>query len=254
MRTIKKFLILAISFVGLSTLAHAENTSSMIHLKPGEMEFMSFLEMVSDQLDLQINASGLGSVSGTVVVPDTGALTSDRAKSLVLSILYLQGYTWIHDSATDLYRVMRVRDARDQETPMITEPARLPDNDLLVTYVLSLENTPPDYIARIVRSFMPAFSRIIPEDLTRSVLITDSARNIGKIRKIIQQVDTPQVAKHVDEWLVAQAKGPGATCSEDRAEMSVAQSRILIALFSLIALVIGFLARGYVIRRIEGGL
>ena len=32
------------------------------------------------------------------------------------------------------------------------------------------------------------------------------------------------------------------------------QPTMLIALFSLIALVIGFLVRGYVIRRIEGGL
>jgi hypothetical protein len=118
-------------------------------LAAGEMGILSFLEMVSDKLNLQIDASSLDPNFETVVVPDTGPLTLDRAKSLVLSSLYLQGYTWIHDSTTDLYRVMRQRDARDQEIPVITDLARLPDSDLLVTYLMKIEHTPPEYIRAI---------------------------------------------------------------------------------------------------------
>jgi type II secretory pathway component GspD/PulD (secretin) len=225
-----------------------------IQLRSGEMGLGDFLEMVSDRLDLQIDASGLDMSSGKFVVPDTGPLSPDRAKALVLSALYLQGYTWIHDGVTDLYRIMRLRDARDQETPMITDAAQLPDSDLLVTYFMHHEYVSPEYVARIARSFMPANSRIIPEEGTNSVLITDSSRNILKLKKLIQQIDTPQNAKESADWLDNLAKKMEGDCPELAATNHTPQPGILIALFSLIGLVIGFLVRGYVIRRIEGGL
>src|SRR5690349_19131279 len=110
-----------------STSALSANRPGELQLRSGEMGLLNFLEMVSDQLDLQIDASALGPSRGTVVIPDIGPLSPDRAKALVLSTLYLQGYTWIHDTTHDLYRIMLQRDARDQETPMITDAAQLPD-------------------------------------------------------------------------------------------------------------------------------
>ena len=241
-------------FLSLSIPAICADGPGEIQLKTGEMGFFNFLEMVSERLDLQIDASGLGSTSTIIVIPDTGPLSLDRAKALVLSVLYLQGYSWIHDSATDLYRIMYQRDARDQETPMITDAAQLPDSDLLVTYFMRMENVSPEYIARIIRSFMPTNSRIIPDEATNSVLITDSSRNILKLKKLIQQVDTPQTAKQSFEWLNVRSKKMEGNCPDQVSDSRPPQPGILIALFSLIALVIGFLIRGYVIRRIEGGL
>lgn len=254
MKTLKLSWV-ALVLVTFPTLTLASDPSEKILLRSGEMGLFGFLEMVSEKLDLQIDASSLGVPPETsVVLPNTGPLSVESAKALVLSSLYLQGYTWLRDASTDLYRVMRIRDARDQETPMITEEAKLPETDLLVTYVMAINHTPPDYIARILRSFMPANSRIIPDEATRSVFITDSARNIFKLKKIIQQVDTTQTAKQAAEWLTTQSKRAEVTCPEDRVAPQTQQPTVLIALFSLIALVIGFLSRGYVIRRIEGGL
>src|SRR4051812_16988904 len=124
MRTSKKSWIVAFLFLCLPPSVLAVDTIDQVRLKPGEMGILTFLEMVSDKLNLQIDASGLGPNFETVVVPDTGPLSSERAKALVLSSLYIQGYTWIYDSATDLYRVMRQRDARDLEIPVITDLAQ----------------------------------------------------------------------------------------------------------------------------------
>jgi len=254
MRTSKKIGMAGLVLLSLPYTVFGADTPGQIRLKPGEMGLLSFLEMVSDKLDIQIDASGLGPDLETVVVPDTGPLSSDRAKALVLSSLYLQGYTWIHHTASDLYRVMRQRDARDQEIPLITDGDQLPDSDLLVTYVMAIKHTPPEYIARNLRSFMPANSRIIPDDTTSSVLLTDSAHNISKLKKLVQRLDTPQAGKEAKEWLAAIAKRADVSCPAHGADAYAPKPGILIALFSLIALVIGFLMRGYVIRRIEGGL
>jgi type II secretory pathway component GspD/PulD (secretin) len=219
--------------------------------------------MVSEKLNLQIDASELSdSDFGAVTVPDAGSLTSERAKALVLTVLYRQSLTWIQDAATDLYRIARLRDARDQEIPLIIDTDKdrtpLPDSDLLVTYIMTIAHTPAEYIARTMRSFMPATSRIMSDDATNSVLITDSAHNISKLKSLVQQLDTPEVAKKAKDFLIARAKKADANCSAPMPglinDTLTQQPWILIALFSLIALVIGFLARGYVIRRIEGGL
>jgi hypothetical protein len=105
---------------------------------------------------------------------------------------------------------------------------------------------------------MGANSRIIPDDTISSVLITDSAHNISKLNKIVQHIDTPQAAKQAKEWLTAISKNSEKNCATHGLDggntIQTIQPGILIALFSLIALVIGFLARGYVISRIEGGL
>jgi type II secretory pathway component GspD/PulD (secretin) len=235
--------------------APARASDGQIQLKAGEMTLLPFLAMASEKLDLQIDASGLGGpVLETVTVPDLGPLTPERAREVLLTVLYHQGYAWIHDTATDLYRVVRQRDARDQELPLITDAKLLPDSDLLVHFVLPLENARPEYIARHLRSFMPANSRIIPNEATRTVLITDSAQNILKLRKLVAQLDTPEAGKKSREWMLAQAKKPDASCPPSGFEAPAPHPWILITLFSLIALVIGFLGRGYVIRRIEGGL
>lgn len=245
--------------VWMSVGARAAEPGGSIRLQSGEMDLVSFLETVSERLDIQIDASRLnGSELGKVTVPDGGLLTRERAEAVVLTALALRGYTWVHDPVVDLYRITRQRDARYEEIPFITDRTKLPDSDLLVTYIMPLEHAPPDYVARTVRSFMPSFSMMIPDEATRSVFITDSGRNIAKLMKLVRQVDTPDAVKEAEDYLAARAKKLEAPCPPLfpalGAEPRIEQPWVLIGLFAMVATVIGFLLRGYVIRRIEGGL
>jgi type II secretory pathway component GspD/PulD (secretin) len=254
MKTAIALLLLAALTMASPSVGSA--AEGLVQFESGEMKLSDFLAMVSEKLDIQIDASGLGgAIQEIVSIPETGPLSPERAQAVVLTALNLAGDTWIHDSRTGFYRVLRQRDARDLELPAISDEKRLPDNDLMVNYVMRLGRTPPEYVARNIRSFMPANSRIIPDEMTRSLMITDSARNIAKLRKLVEKLDTPQAAQQARIWLEGQAKQAENPCpampwSETQAPKPVT----LIALFSLIALVIGFLMRGYVIRRIEGGL
>lgn len=256
MRTLKQGRIISgLMLLTLPCYVFAANSAGEVRFKTGYMGLIPFLEMVSEKLDVTVDASGLGNGSQeTIAVPEMGALNRERATAFVLTSLYLAGYTWIHDTAVDMYRVVRLRDARDQEIPVITDAAKLPDSDLLVTYVMPIRHSPPDFIARNLRSFMPANSRIIPDDMTRSILITDSAHNIAKLKKLVERLDTPEAARQAREWLAKRASHSTDSCVAPSSGTQGPRPAILIALFSLIALVIGFLARGYVIRRIEGGL
>jgi hypothetical protein len=239
-----------------STPAHeALAATADARFKAGETSILNLLESASEQLDMQIDASAadLGPAS-KVTLPDWGPLAPTRAKEAVLTALRLGSYTWIHDPKLDLYRVMKLRDARDFEVPVIEFPDPPGDSDLLVTYVLPLKHAPPEPVARTLRSFAPASSRLIPDDATQSLLITDSARSMIKYQKLAASLDTPEAAEAEREYLEARAKKAQEACPPEAGDVAGPPQPLLIAIFALIALVIGFLSRGYVIRRIEGGL
>lgn len=252
MKYSKVIAILGVIFM-VSTPAYA-GSDRLVQLKAGEQGFGEFLAMISERLDIQVSASGMD-LKERISIPETGPLSLERAKALVLTSLYLKGYTWIYSASNDLYRVLRQREARDQEVPTLSESDPLPDSDLIVTYVKPIRHTHPDYIARNLRSFMSANSRILPDEAMGAVLITDSAHNLSKVTEMIRRLDTPQVAKEAKEWLADVARRTESACPHARVTTAqLPPPWMLVVLFSLIALVIGFLGRGYVIRRIEGGL
>jgi type II secretory pathway component GspD/PulD (secretin) len=245
---------------GMSSAHAATESRAPVQFKAGEMQLLPFLEMVSEKLDLPIDASGLGDPANleSVTLPATAPLPYDRAKELVLTTLTLQGYTWILDGQTGHYRVVRQREARDQEIPLIVDRQQLPDSSALVTYALPVKHVSPEFVARIMRSFMPAYARIIPIEATHSVLITDTAKNVSKLHRLIESIDTPEAQEQARKELAAAAKNAEKDGCAESGSIPFGGTPpapwLWISLFSLIALVIGFLARGYAIRRIEGGL
>lgn len=254
MRTLS--LVAALFVCASARPVHAADT---YRFKPGAIELMAFLEQVSGILEIGLDASAVE--GGPIVeIPDLGPVSRERAFAMFSSLLYQEGFTWVLDVSTGLYRVMRIRDARDQELPWIEDADLLPDSDQVVTYAMKLRYANPESVARAFRAFMPAYSRIIPESAMGSVLITDVASNLRKMRKLVQHLDTPEAAREfsreVAQHLDARTQG-SKDCDApwgNPSGLGTPGTGWWVALFSLIAAVIGFLSRGYVIRRIEGGL
>jgi type II secretory pathway component GspD/PulD (secretin) len=219
------------------------------------MGLMDFVEMASDAMEIEINASTLDS-SGKhrVTVSRSDTMTREQAMARFLSQLSIQGFTLVQDEDMGFYRVVRLREARDDAIPFVTDPAQLPDNDLLVNHAIRLNHFPVDGMARTLRSFAPATSRLIPDAASGLLLITDSARAMTKYREISARLDTPKGAEEAREYLKSSAKSDTCGPVAAPAGSQPGGSTILVMLIALIGLLLGFLIRGYVIRRIEGGL
>ena len=117
----------------------------------------------------------------------------------------VQGYSRVPVGEAGTYHIMRQRDARDQPIPTIlasqNEAPPLPNNWDLCT--LKYKATHADVIediARTCRSFMPAASRIIPELITGTLLITDTAINLKKLYGIIKDMDQKPTAELKKRW------------------------------------------------------
>ena len=57
-----------------------------------------------------------------------------------------------------------------------------------------------DEIARTVRSFMPANSRVIGQELSGELLVTDTAPNLKKIYEIIRSNDVKPTPELLKKW------------------------------------------------------
>jgi len=225
-----------------------------IHLKAGDRPFGAFIEEMSDGLGITINASDM-SPKTIVNVAQGGNLTRTEAFARLHALLWTQGYALIHTPDLDIYRIKKARDARDGNIPLFTDLGKLPDNDQLVTFAFYLRHIEPDAIARLIRSFAPAPSRIVPYSAGQLVLITDTARAMKKYQAIITRMDTPQAGVEAKEYLKSIKKEDCAEALAPPLNAGMGPHPVIpIALFSLMGLILGFLVRGYVIRRIEGGL
>ena len=229
----------------------AENT---IRFKTGEMELSSFVEMAAGALAINVNASALESLRAVITSSVAGPFTQEQGLTQLMSVLALQGIALVHDEDLEIYRIMRVRDARDANIPLILDPAQLPDNDLQVNHVFKMKYFPAEMMARNLRSFAPANARLIPDEATNSVLITDVSRSMAKYRDLISRLDTPRGADDAKTAMASRAKVEICPSAGSVPGNGINNNTVMLVMFSLIGLILGFLIRGYVIRRIEGGL
>jgi uncharacterized membrane protein len=93
----------------------------------------------------------------------------------------------------------------------------------------------------------------VPWEGINYLFVTDAQRSMFKYQEIVAQLDTPRAAEDMRAVLREREQEEAKPCPP-LASAAVPSSALLIALFCLIGLTLGFLFRGYVIRRIEGGL
>lgn len=146
-------------------------------------------------------------VKGQIKATPNLDLTRDNAELLFSAALNMNGYTRVPLSSPRTFQIMRQRDARDAALPIVQadsqQPPSLPDTwDL---YTIKYKASNPDmveHIARVTRHFMPGGARIIPLELSGTLMITDTAINLKKIYDIVKTNDvkpTPELKKKWQE-------------------------------------------------------
>lgn len=174
----------------------------------------SFLEKCPD---IPACAKHVGPLLGQKYVFDDGikgknnatanlTIHRDNAELLLTNLLYSEGFARIPlGSSGDTFRIVRQRDARDLPLPVATADERMAPRlpELWDLYTLKYKATHADAveaIARLSRSLMPANARIIPSELSGTILITDAAPNLKKIYALIRENDQKPSAELKKRW------------------------------------------------------
>lgn len=125
-------------------------------------------------------------VKGRVTIISNSAITVADAWKAFLTALDMTGFALIPSG--NYIRIARQRDARDKQLKTYTGDYS-PDSDALITRVFPLKYIDAENVTRVLRSFMPSSSRIIPHDQTNTVIVTDTGANIAKISRMLEILD-----------------------------------------------------------------
>jgi type II secretory pathway component GspD/PulD (secretin) len=164
--------------------------------------------------DIQSCANVVGSLTGQKYIMDESVrgkafasgnleMNAQNAELLFTAMLNANGFSRVPLDKSGTFQIMKERDARDSAIPQEfadqnTAP-KMPDTwDL---YTLRYKASHPEaveHVARLARSFMPSNARIIPDEISGTLLITDSAANLKKLYSMIREYDqkiSPAVLK-----------------------------------------------------------
>ncbi len=125
-------------------------------------------------------------VKGRVTIISNSSITVGDAWKAFLTALDMNGFALIPSGK--YIRIARNRDARDKQLHTYTGDYS-PDSDALITRVFALKYIDAESITRVLRSFMPTNSRIIPHEQTNTVIVTDTGANIAKINRMLEILD-----------------------------------------------------------------
>jgi len=125
-------------------------------------------------------------VKGRVTIISNSSITVSDAWKAFLTALDMTGFALIPSG--NYIRIARQRDARDKQLRTYSG-STFPDSDALITRVFPLKYIEAENVSRVLRSFMPSSSRIIPHDQTNTVIVTDTGSNISKINQMLEILD-----------------------------------------------------------------
>lgn len=149
-------------------------------------------------------------IKGTLSATESLELTKENAEVLFTKLLEANGYTRIPIGGSgnqNTYQILRMRDARDSAIPSYSaskaEAPELPSHWDLVTMRYKVQSPEiVDELARTLRSFLPAYARIIPVSLGGYVLVTCSAQDAMKVYQLLKDNDvkpSPDLLKELKE-------------------------------------------------------
>jgi general secretion pathway protein D len=132
-------------------------------------------------------------VKGKIQVISQKPLTTKELYSLFLSILEVQGYTAITNG--DVIRVVPIRDARSSATPVSKGNDKNEPQSEMITEVIQLNNVTAANLIPVLRPMMPQEGHMAAYAPSNALILADTAGNISRIRKVIEQIDREAVSK-----------------------------------------------------------
>lgn len=126
-----------------------------------------------------------------------GPITFGEAADLLMKAALLEGFVFVpsgnnHDK---LLYAQSVAGPNDEEIPLFTDAADLPEGEMVVTYVMPLQHIKPDEVVRAFTSIVKQFGNfgsITPIPNAACVIITENTSLIRRLIQLQEAIDVPR--------------------------------------------------------------
>ncbi len=128
-------------------------------------------------------------VKGKVTVVSSRPMAADEIYQVFLSVLEVHGFAAIPDG--DTTRIVPAANAKQAGLPVVTGANRgAPSNDM-VTQVIQIKHVSAAQLVPVLRPLVPPQGHMAAYQATNTLIISDRAANIARLRKIIRNIDQP---------------------------------------------------------------
>lgn len=178
-------------------------------------------------------------------------LKVEQLKAFVDFALFEAGFNALYDPHTNTLSVMASRDVRYAALDAYTQIDEVPRTFQYAKYVYKMKNISGNDLARNLRPFLSRYGRVIDGPEGKSLVLSETGKNIHRVHQLLELIDSEEFQKErlkaqkINEKAIVELPKEGRPLSEN--------IYLFVLLFSLISGTIGFIARGYSIKRIEGG-
>lgn len=179
-RRLRRVIVLS-SLLSLSLLVSSGTASAEEwKINFNETEINELVKFVADATGLTIVVDP--KVKGKVKVISTKPVDTEELYALFLSILEVHGFAAVKSG--DVLRVVPTKDARSLPVPVSGGKG-----GEIVTHVIQLKNVAAAKLIPILRPLVPQQAHMAAYAPSNSIIISDTAANIGRIRDVISQMD-----------------------------------------------------------------
>ncbi len=126
-------------------------------------------------------------VKGKVTVISSRPLDKDALYEVFLSVLKVHGFAAI--PTENAVKIVPDVHAKQDAVPTVTAKTKEPE-DAFVTSVIPVENVDAAQLVPILRPLVPQRGHLAAYPPSNVLIISDSAGNVERLRKIIQRIDT----------------------------------------------------------------
>ncbi|MCH7768412.1 MAG: hypothetical protein IH828_05695 [Nitrospinae bacterium] len=174
---------------GAIVLANQPSSSlGKVVLNFDEADLRSVIRVVGDLVG--INYVLDPAVGGTVTIQTAGKISISELLPTLEQILAVNGFTMVQ--VGDLYRVVPVAQARQLPiaTRMGSRAFPVPAEDRFIIQVIPVRFIPAGTMQEVVKPVISEAAAMIPIKGTNSFILVDSARNVKKVLRLVEMLDT----------------------------------------------------------------
>lgn len=197
-----KFLLLALCLLILvlptTGTAKTDGSNDKIALDYKDVELTELIKTVSELTGRNFIYDE--QVKGKVTIISPESMSQEEAYQLFLSVLSVKGYTLVQSDKVN--KIVPIKDAKESNLPT----SSLAQGDNYVTQLLRLEYADAQTLATAaLLPLIPKTSNLSVYEPTNTLILTDSAANIGRLLAIIKNLDIPTGLDQLEVFTLQQA-------------------------------------------------
>ncbi len=172
-----------------AVLALSLSAREQVNVNFSNLEIEDFIKLVSKTTNKNILLTN--KIAGTVDFVSSTAVYDDELMGILISVLESKGFTLVQNGS--LYEIVRSADAAQSNVKVVKQGQNL-DGSIMVTQAIAVNGENVDVIAAKVRYLISKTAKLMTMKESNTLLITDYPKNIETIKKVIQDIDTNNLA------------------------------------------------------------